>query len=118
MSRKRCAHRRLDHPSHPRSLIRVFEGRSMRSQGSSVSSGGKLRLWSKCADVLTDFEASLIAHASFESPVRSQLILEQQNPHINMLIRGFVTSKQIKSGHHQPTSETPFFSRINGDPRL
>ena len=33
-----------DQPALPRSLIRVFGGRSMDSQGSNFSSGGKLRL--------------------------------------------------------------------------
>ena len=37
-----------DQPVHPHSLIRVFNGRSMGSQGSSVSSIRKLR--SECAD--------------------------------------------------------------------
>ena len=44
-----------DQPAHPRSLIRVFDERSMGSQGSNVSSGGKLRLWPDCADARTDF---------------------------------------------------------------
>ena len=42
-----------DQPAHPRSLIRVFDGRSMGSKGSNVSSGGKLRLWSDCEDTQT-----------------------------------------------------------------
>ena len=33
-----------DQPAQMRRLIRVFDGRSMGSQGFSVSSGGKLRL--------------------------------------------------------------------------
>ena len=33
-----------DQPVHPRSLIRVFDERSMGSQGFNVSSGGKLSL--------------------------------------------------------------------------
>ena len=33
-----------DQPRYPRSLIRAFVGRSMGSQVSNVSSGGKLRL--------------------------------------------------------------------------
>ena len=32
-----------DQPAHPHSLIRVFDGRSMGSQGIDVSSGGKQR---------------------------------------------------------------------------
>ena len=44
-----------DQAAHPRSLIRVFDGRFMGSQGSNVSSGGKLRLWSDCADAQTCF---------------------------------------------------------------
>ena len=33
-----------DQPVHPRSLIRAFNGRSMGSRGSNVSSDGKVRL--------------------------------------------------------------------------
>ena len=33
-----------DQPAHPRSLIRVFDGRSTGSQGSNFSSGGNIRL--------------------------------------------------------------------------
>ena len=33
-----------DQAAHPRSLIRVFDGRSMGSQGYNVSSDGELRL--------------------------------------------------------------------------
>ena len=33
-----------DQPAHPCSLIRVFDGCSVDSHGSNVSSGGKLRL--------------------------------------------------------------------------
>ena len=43
-----------DQPAHPRSLIRIFERRSMGSQGSNVSSVGKLRLRSDCANAQTD----------------------------------------------------------------
>ena len=34
----------LDQPAHPRSLIRVFDGRSMGSLGSIISADRKLRL--------------------------------------------------------------------------
>ena len=44
-----------DQPAHPRSLIRVFDRRSMSSQGSNVSSGGKPRFWSDCAYFQTYF---------------------------------------------------------------
>ena len=49
MSRKRynlaCAlNEDLDQPAHTRSLIRVFDVRSMDSQGFNIYSGGKLRL--------------------------------------------------------------------------
>ena len=37
-----------------RNLIRVFDGHCMGSQGSIVSSGGKLRLWSDCVGAHTD----------------------------------------------------------------
>ena len=40
--------------AHQRSLIRVFDWRSMGSPGSNVSSGGNLRLWSDWADAYTD----------------------------------------------------------------
>ena len=36
--------------AHRHSLVRVFDGRSMGSQESYVSSGRKLRLWPDCAD--------------------------------------------------------------------
>ena len=45
-----CAH----YPTHAHSLIRVFDRPSMGSQGSNVSSGGKVRLWSDCADAWAD----------------------------------------------------------------
>ena len=35
-----------DHPAHPRSLIRVFNGRLSDSQGSNFSSERKLNLFS------------------------------------------------------------------------
>ena len=43
-----------DQAAHLRSLICVFDGRFKGSQGSNVSSGGKLRHWSDCADAQTD----------------------------------------------------------------
>ena len=43
-----------DQPAHPGSLIRVFDGRSVGTQGSSVSLCIKLRLWSDCAIGQTD----------------------------------------------------------------
>ena len=42
-----------DQPVHQRSLIRVFDASSMGCQGSNVSSGGRLRLWSDCVDTQT-----------------------------------------------------------------
>ena len=52
-----------DQPAHPCSLIKVFDGLSMGSQGSKVSSGGKLRLIRLCrfADGL---DSSLYGHAN------------------------------------------------------
>ena len=39
-----CAHiEASDQPARPRSLIRIFDGRSLGRQGSISSSGGKLR---------------------------------------------------------------------------
>ena len=43
-----------DQPAHPRSLVRVFDGRTIASKGSNVSSDGKLRLWSDIVDIQTD----------------------------------------------------------------
>ena len=43
-----------DQPAHPRSLIRVFTGHCVDSQGSKTSSGGQRRLWSDCANAQTD----------------------------------------------------------------
>ena len=44
-----------DQPAHPRMLIRVFNGRSIGSQGSKDSSGENLRDLSDCADAHTDW---------------------------------------------------------------
>ena len=43
-----------DQPARPRRLIRVFNGRSMGSQGSNASSGRKMSLRPECADAQTD----------------------------------------------------------------
>ena len=43
-----------DQPAHSRSLIRIFTGRILYSQGSTVSSCRQWRLWSDCADAQTD----------------------------------------------------------------
>ena len=43
-----------DQPVHSRSLIRVFAGHSVGSQGSKVSSGGQRTEWSDCADGQAD----------------------------------------------------------------
>ena len=43
-----------DQPVQLRSLIRVFDGRSMSRQGSNTTSDGKLRLRSDCAVAQTD----------------------------------------------------------------
>ena len=56
----RPAKLRSDCAEHPRSLIRVFDGRSRGRHGSNVSSRGKLRLWSDCADAQTDFNLSCV----------------------------------------------------------
>ena len=53
-----------DQPARLRSLIRVFNGRSMDSQRFNVCSCGKLSLWSDCVDAQTNFESSLYAHAN------------------------------------------------------
>ena len=44
----------LDQSAHLRRQIWVFDGHSMDSQGSSVSSGGNLRLWSDCVEAQTN----------------------------------------------------------------
>ena len=41
-------------PARMRRLIRVLDGRSMGSQVSNISQGGKLRLWSECVDAQSD----------------------------------------------------------------
>ena len=38
-----------DQPAHPRSLIRLFAGHSVASQGSKACSDGQLSLWTACA---------------------------------------------------------------------
>ena len=43
-----------DQPAHSRSLIRIFTGRILESQGSNVSSCGQRRLWSDCANAQAD----------------------------------------------------------------
>ena len=43
-----------DQTAHMRSLITVFDGRSIGSQGFTVSIGGTKRLCSDCVDVYTD----------------------------------------------------------------
>ena len=43
-----------DLPAHPRSLIRIFTGRVLDSQGYEVSSCGHRRLWSDGADAQAD----------------------------------------------------------------
>ena len=43
-----------DRPGHPPSLIRVFAGRLMGSQGLTLSSSGQRRLWSDWADAQAD----------------------------------------------------------------
>ena len=53
-----------DQTAHPRSLIRVFDGHYMGSQRHNVSSCGKPRLRSDCADAQTGFEYSLYVHAN------------------------------------------------------
>ena len=43
-----------DLPANPRNLVKVFDGCSVGSQGSNISSVGELKLWSDCADVQAD----------------------------------------------------------------
>ena len=45
---------------YQRSLISVFAGRYMSSQGSKAPSGGKRRLWPDCQDVQADLSLSRI----------------------------------------------------------
>ena len=54
-----------DQPVHPHSLIRVFDGRSVSSQGSNVGSVGILRLQSDCVDAQTDLNLSYPHKLSF-----------------------------------------------------
>ena len=65
-----CAQRRLrsvcrpsedsDQTAHSRSLIRVFAGHSVGSQGSKVSSGEQQRIWSDYANVRADLSLCLV----------------------------------------------------------
>ena len=43
-----------DQPAHPRSMIRVFAGRSVGSQGSKASSARQRGFWSDCVDTHAD----------------------------------------------------------------
>ena len=50
-----CAHSEdSDQPAHPRSLIRIFTGRILDSQGCISFSCGQRRLWSDCVDAQTE----------------------------------------------------------------
>ena len=50
-----CAPREdSDQPAHSRSLIRIFTGRILDSQGCPLSSCGQWRLWSHCTDAQGD----------------------------------------------------------------
>ena len=49
-----CASEDSDQPAHSRSLIRIFTGRILDSQGCKVSSCGQRRPWSDCADAQAD----------------------------------------------------------------
>ena len=51
-----------DQLAHPRSLIRIFTGHSVGSQGSKAFSGGRRKLRSAYADAQADL-SSLDAHA-------------------------------------------------------
>ena len=53
-----------DQPAHPRSLIRVFDGRSIGRQVSNISSGGKARLRLGCLVAQTDFNLRRCMHMS------------------------------------------------------
>ena len=52
-----------DQPAHPHILIRVFDGCSVESQRSNISSGKKKKT-DQTVDEKTDFESSLYAHTS------------------------------------------------------
>ena len=60
-----CAHiEDSDQTAQMRSLIRAYDWRSMGSQGSNGSEGGKLRFRLDYVDAQTGFESSLHAHAN------------------------------------------------------
>ena len=52
-----------DQPAHSRSLIGIFTGRILDSQGCKVFSCRKSRLWSDCVDAQAKFESLLDANA-------------------------------------------------------
>ena len=55
-----------DQLAHPRSLIRIFTGHSVGSQGSKASSSGRRKL--RCADAQADL-SSLEAHTIMQERV-------------------------------------------------
>ena len=74
-----------DQPVRPRSLIRVYYGRSMGSQGFNVSSGGKLRLWSDCADVQTDLNLRCTHMPAYTLRwIPAQFIINNNNARLTM----------------------------------
>ena len=69
-----CAHSK---DSHLRSLIRIFTGCNLDSQGCKVSSCGHWRLWSDCGNAQADLSLfwALISEGTF-SHVKGQLFLK------------------------------------------
>ena len=70
-SKLTCAHiKDSDQPAYPRSLVRVFDGRCMGSQGSNVSSGKKTKTLIRLCECADRFEFLLYAHAFFNLMLR------------------------------------------------
>ena len=82
-----------DQPAHPRSLIRVFDVRSMGSPGFNVSSGGKQRLWSNRADAQTGLNLSytrLLACALSWIPARYFSLSHKANARSAIIMATFL----------------------------
>ena len=88
----------LDQPAHSRSLIRIFSGRLLDSQGYKVSSCGQRILWSDCPGAQADSSFRLGADVRRNVlPRGSNLSFcdlraakgQEQPPHPHNLIRTF-----------------------------
>ena len=92
-------------PAHPHSLIRVFTGHSVGSQGSNAFSGGQRRLRSACADAQADLSLRWMHMQSFKkccTPAHLKALLRRTKNQC-----AHITSS--KRGHGRPSS--PFVFR-------